>query len=305
MTVVVPLRDFRPAARWDNKPFTQARIEEAPAADGPWTALETITLDPVDANPANPQKRNFNTELGTALNYWYRVVFLDADGDVSSPTNPIQHTAPASTTRDLCAIADVCRYVPGYSPIEETDLTLAALITAESEAIHQETGRELIANGSQPATRDFTLSVVHCRTRKVEIGDLASAGDTDIVVETVTVDGATTTAIDREAFRALYDVGRRWQRFPWEPIVELEFPSARGAALTAGASLVVTGNFGFPTVPPFIVEACAKRVILRYASDVAQAGTQLANALAEINLAGLFASARDDVDRIKRKVMIA
>ena len=38
---------------------------------------------------------------------------------------------------------------------------------------------------------------------RVPVGDLASAGDTDIVVELVAADGATTTTVDREQFRAL------------------------------------------------------------------------------------------------------
>lgn len=208
--------------------------------------------------------------------------------------------------RDLCTIEDVYRYVPGYAnnPNDDTDAQLAASITAESEAIQDETGRLIIPFADQPETRAYTIDDLHARVRRVGIDDLASAGDTDIAVELVAADDTVIETIDREKYRPMYE-SRRQQRVPWEPITALEFPIGLGGpGFVPDQTLLVTGNFGFPSVPAFIVEACAKRVILRYASDVAAAGTQLAAAIAEINLAGLFASARDDVDRIKRMVLI-
>lgn len=91
MPVVVSLEDFRPAPRYDGEAWANARIEEAPASTGPWVALETQALSPVDADPANPAYRNFTTDLGTAEEQWYRIVFLDASGDVGLPTFPVQN----------------------------------------------------------------------------------------------------------------------------------------------------------------------------------------------------------------------
>ena len=91
MTVVVTLEDYRPSPRYDGEPWTQARIEEAPLASGPWTTLETIPLVPVDADPENPAYRNFTTDLGTAEDLWYRIVFLDADASTGLPTIPVQN----------------------------------------------------------------------------------------------------------------------------------------------------------------------------------------------------------------------
>ena len=48
---------------------------------------------PPDADPALPVARNFTTELGTALDYWYRIVFADATGDTCVPTTPVQNVA--------------------------------------------------------------------------------------------------------------------------------------------------------------------------------------------------------------------
>ena len=91
MTVVVSLEDFRPAPRYDALPWTQARIEEAATAAGPWGTLETVALSPLDTDPANPRYRNFTTALGSAAEQWYRVVFLDAAAATGLPTVPIQN----------------------------------------------------------------------------------------------------------------------------------------------------------------------------------------------------------------------
>lgn len=99
---VVTFVDYIPAPRFDEKPWTAARIEAADALAGPWTAIETIALDPVDTDPSDPQPRSFTTE-GATDETWFRIVFVDADGD-ESPTDPIPaRSAPAYTPR----IADV------------------------------------------------------------------------------------------------------------------------------------------------------------------------------------------------------
>jgi hypothetical protein len=93
MSVTVSLEDFRPSPRYDGLPWTQARIEEGTAAVGPWTVLEVQSLSPVDPDPANPQYRNFTTQLGTADEQWYRIVFLDAAATTGLPTFPVQNVA--------------------------------------------------------------------------------------------------------------------------------------------------------------------------------------------------------------------
>ena len=72
-------------------------------------------LRPVDADPANPDYRSFTTELGADDDYWYRVVFADADGDISIATVPIQNSAsaipitvePYATAAELATILQV------------------------------------------------------------------------------------------------------------------------------------------------------------------------------------------------------
>jgi len=92
MSQVVSLEDFRPSPRYDATAWTQARIAEGTTSVGPWVTLETKTLSPVDADPANPAYRNFTTELASdAAGLWYRVTFLDATGDVGQPIFPVQN----------------------------------------------------------------------------------------------------------------------------------------------------------------------------------------------------------------------
>ena len=79
MTVVVSFEDYRPAPRYDGEAWTDVQIYEAAASTGPWTLLETQALSPVDADPQNPVYRNFTTDLGTADEQWYKLVFVDAD----------------------------------------------------------------------------------------------------------------------------------------------------------------------------------------------------------------------------------
>lgn len=204
------------------------------------------------------------------------------------------------TGRDLCTLERVKSYVPAYRPNAATDAKLAELITSESDLIELETGREIIGYGDQPASRSFAFSLDDVNAGSIDVGDLASAGDTDITVELLAADETVLSTVARSKYRAVYGT-RRQPRSPWEPITALEFPMPLGApSLQVGQSILVTGNWGFPQIPTFIAEACAKRVILRYVTEVASSGDAFSEAAAELNLAGLFASARDAVDRIGR-----
>lgn len=93
MSVVVTLEDFRPSPRYDGEPWTDAQIYEGTASTGVFTLLETQALTPVDADPENPAYRNFTTDLGTADELWYQIVFVDADMSTGQPTAPIQNLA--------------------------------------------------------------------------------------------------------------------------------------------------------------------------------------------------------------------
>jgi hypothetical protein len=110
MTQVISFEDFVPSARYDSLPWTEARIEEAATLDGTYALIDTIALSPLDADPSNPAARDFTTQLGTADELWYRIIFADADGDESEPTSPIQNIAsstPYATINELFRILKI------------------------------------------------------------------------------------------------------------------------------------------------------------------------------------------------------
>ncbi len=117
--------------------------------------------------------------------------------------------------------------------------------------------------------------------------------------------GTSILTVDHDQIIALYGMppSREYARETWEPVTALKFrPTTR---LGYRTTLKITGEWGFPTVPPFVREACAKRVILRYVSDVATAGTSLADSIDNINLAAMFASARDAIDVLRGAPVMA
>src|SRR5512138_2005306 len=88
MTQVLTLTGITPPARYDDLVWTSGRVEEATTETGSYTLLESITLDPEDDDPENPLSRSFTVEGATA-GRWYRVVFVDASGDLSVPSVPV------------------------------------------------------------------------------------------------------------------------------------------------------------------------------------------------------------------------
>ncbi len=135
MAEVVTFLDYTPPARFDLLPWTQVQVLEAPAELGPFTLLDTIALSPVDTDPSDPAARSFTTELGTAIDYWYEVVFVDGSGDVSQPSVPVQNTVgdtavPYATAAELAAILQV-NATTQAAPLERVLLAAAGEINSE------------------------------------------------------------------------------------------------------------------------------------------------------------------------------
>lgn len=135
MSQVISFTEYTPAARYDSLAWTEVRIYESDAAydtrtlalAGTWTLIDTITLSPVELDPADPIARSFTTENGSATTgLWYRVVFADADGDVSLPTTPVQNV-------------DTDPVVP-YATVEE----LARILKIRTPSAEQETAMERV-----------------------------------------------------------------------------------------------------------------------------------------------------------------
>lgn len=106
---VVTFEDYEPTPRTDGLPWTGARIEEAPTKVGDWTLIDTISFSgDLDADPRHPKARDFVTENATLDQGWYRVTFIDANGDHLQPTAPVQNVSLVGLS-----------YVPGVNDIGE------------------------------------------------------------------------------------------------------------------------------------------------------------------------------------------
>lgn len=109
MSYVITLDDYAPPARVDGRAFTKARIEEAPAITGAWLPVQTLTLSPVDADPAHPVTRELTTGLAQYATGWYRVVWIDAEGHETPPTEAVENTAPGGVRPSVAEVASKVR----------------------------------------------------------------------------------------------------------------------------------------------------------------------------------------------------
>lgn len=188
--------------------------------------------------------------------------------------------------RELCVLADVTSYAPGYVTDATTDALLNRLITAESRTWHEDTGREFSAIAPAVNTRRFDLGSYREESRKVRIGDASTVSTVKIIAADQTTEVATVSSANYVLLERV--------REEWQPITALWFPpsSPSPATFVWDNVLEVTGTWGFPAIPADVKEGVAAMVIFRYMNDVTTAGTRFAEALAELNLGALFAGAQ-------------
>lgn len=145
MAVAITFTRYLPPARYDEPtplPWTEVRIEESTEEDGTYTLIDTIALDPIDADPTDPAYRSFTTENGTDEDLWYRIIFADADGDTTIPTAPIQNTA--TTLPDVYAYATVnelARRLKIREPTTEQEVAMQQVLDFAALEIDTEVGR--------------------------------------------------------------------------------------------------------------------------------------------------------------------
>jgi hypothetical protein len=139
---VVSLTEYRPSPRFDGKAWTKAKIEGGESVNGPWTAIETVTLSPVDSDPTKPQARNFSTEHATSAQTWVRVVFEDGDGDEQF-TSPVS-LLPLASAADLTTLANVRAFLQKQGADQGQDEVIQALITQASVALARYTERQFV-----------------------------------------------------------------------------------------------------------------------------------------------------------------
>lgn len=99
----VRLNNFTPSARagTDAGAWTEVMVEEGAGSGGPWTELGTTDLIPVDPDPEDPATWDILVTGAELLTGWYRVTFLDDDGN-QQPVKPVYNGPQIRpTVRDI------------------------------------------------------------------------------------------------------------------------------------------------------------------------------------------------------------
>lgn len=171
MSEVVTFVGYRPPARYDQLPWTQAVIQEAATETGSYSTVDTVTLTPVDADPSDPVLRSFTTEHGTALGYWYRVLFRDATGDNSQPTTPIQNVAGSTGgTHAYATLAELQRVLQKPAPTAAETVAMQRDLDVAAREIDWDLSYDAATNPAPaPATAEYALLADVNLDRAVEL----------------------------------------------------------------------------------------------------------------------------------------
>jgi len=176
MAQVITLEDYVPAARFDSIPWTQARIEEGATIDGAFTAIQTIAISPVDADPSTPAARSFTTNMASETpNLWYRIVFLDASGNDTLPTAAIQN---GSTSEPYATVEELAQLLKVNATTRRAALQ-RVLDTAAYE-IDQEIGRSTSLSATQlqlAAQVNLERAVEHWQQEQSPFGVIGLGGE--------------------------------------------------------------------------------------------------------------------------------
>lgn len=89
---------FKPAKRYDGVPFTYVVVQES-SDTITWADIDTINFSDPDADPSNPQARNFTTTQATLDSGYYRLRWLDASTGIFV-SDPV-HYVPADEAPDV------------------------------------------------------------------------------------------------------------------------------------------------------------------------------------------------------------
>lgn len=138
MSQVITFENYRPPARFDLLPWTEAEIYEAATATATGTLIDTITISPVDDDPSVPAYRDFTTEEASSTNgLWYYIVFRDGDGDASQPTDPVQNLRLA-----YAAVDELARILKLSNPTDAQQVAMDRVLETAAGEINAEIGLE-------------------------------------------------------------------------------------------------------------------------------------------------------------------
>lgn len=240
MAQVITFEGFQPIPRYDGTAFTQARIEEATTATGSWSAIETISLSPVDSDPSDPAVRNLTTDSASdTAGLWYRIIFIDASGDESAPTDPISN--PSSTT--YCTRAELKSWLNISGTSQDGDIDDAIEAASRVIDIYKDSRFYHVSE-----TRYYSPSVTDT---SVAVDDLNTAGTVSIDVAGAYTYGTTWT--EGTDF-ILEPVNAALTGAPYNSLRLLPQSGARFTGYLKGLRIV--GSFGWAAAPAQVKQAC-------------------------------------------------
>jgi hypothetical protein len=119
MPLTRSFESFSPPRRYDGQAFTQALIRECETQEGTYATIDTITLFPLDTNPASPQSRNFTTSNATLPDAWYIIRWVDALG-ASFDSDPVLYRTGTGGSGSVVTVAEVREFCESVG-VETTD----------------------------------------------------------------------------------------------------------------------------------------------------------------------------------------
>lgn len=177
MTAVLTLSGLTPPARFDDLPWTRARLEESTTETGSFTLVDTFDLDPVDADPEVPETRSFTFEDAT-VGKWYRIFWVDEDGDLSPPEAPVEFTGGA--VEAFATAAELARLLKVDATVYSAQLN-EVLLAAAGE-IDQEIGRSDLAGWETALASQVNLERAQEHWKERAIGWGIVGLDTDVPI---------------------------------------------------------------------------------------------------------------------------
>lgn len=167
--------------------------------------------------------------------------------------------------RDLCTVADVHGLMQKKSSDTGQDALIQTLITRASIKIMRDYAREFVPGGTEqlPATAatrtfEYDRSEVYNGETLVDLSpyDLSASTDTIVVV----------TDTDRESPLTLLDSQfRPWPRPASNGVfmgIKISIVTMRGSyPWFTNRQIQITGDWGFPSIPYEVTQACAETVI--------------------------------------------
>lgn len=215
-------------------------IVESPAGSGIYTA--TLTA------PTTAGQYVIAWDTGGATSTW-------ASEDLTVTSSAVVAAVP--TGLDLCTLADVRALMQKSGTDVAQDALIASLITRVSTKIMRDTGREFVPGGPDglPATAATRTFEFPWESTLVNLAPYDLKTVTAVKVDT---DQGAGIVLSTDEYRTWPQPARygTYQALRVQP-----FSSQLGRVMWRNRQLAVTGDWGFPSIPPEVTQAAAETVV--------------------------------------------